>query len=268
MENNKNNWNNKNINLAELFNFRTKSKYKYPLLLLISTIPMLILIFTFGNAQEYSDGFIWGLSMGVFVFDFIIIFLLQKFTKSINVDMFSTTFSSTWFWISWYGLYMIGLWNIIVSLIFAFVFYFVGVLLGIFILLVQQKNKADSFLKDLGNFANGNNQNPFENSSPFTRSNEADILKNLDEELKKQGIDIDKLDETFGSFLNKDKVVLDDILMSDFNSEDEIIEALTKKNNQNSSEYDQVIIEVDKNQVENNDEDLEIENDDRKIIDQ
>ena len=225
------------LNLGELFNFKTQAKYKYPLLMIISVIPMLILIFTLGNEQGYTDGFIWGLSMSVFIADLIILYFLQRFTKDIKVDMFSITLGSTWFFISWYGIYMIGWWNLIVSMIFYVIFYVIGLIIGIIIVIVNQKRKVDNILENLSPNQKENMQNfAQKNSSLFEQSapkNQEDFLKNLDNELKRQGIDIDKLDEQFGTFLNpksNNNSKLKENNFDDVNSEVEIIEFLNRQN--------------------------------------
>ncbi len=269
MNNNTNNFQGFETNqFAKLMNFKTELKYKYLMITLMTIIPFLVLILTLGNDNGYSDGLIWGLSMAVFVIDTLIVYLLARFARPINNDMYPAIFAHSWFWIAWYGLYMIGWWRILVSIIFYVVFYVIGLFVAIILTLYQQKKKFDGMLKDL----TGGNGNPemYEDilnnqttTNVFTnvQGNES-ILKNLDEELRRQGIDIDKLDEQFGTFLDKENqskaTNQSQKDLSGFTSEEEIIEALSK----DEDSVEEII--TNNKVVDETEDDL----DNKKIIDQ
>ncbi len=268
MNNNTNNFQGFETNqFSKLMNFKTELKYKYLMITLMTIIPFLVFILTLGNGSGYSDGLIWGLSMAVFFIDTVIVYLLTRFARPINNDMYPAIFAHCWFWIAWYGLYMIGWWRILVSIIFYIVFYVIGLFVAIILTLYQQKKKFDGMLKDLTG-ATGANSEMYEDilnnqttTNVFTnmQGNES-ILKNLDEELRRQGIDIDKLDEQFGTFLDKDdqlKAKQKQKDLSGFTSEEEIIEALSKE------ESVEEIITSNK-VVDETEDDL----DNKKIIDQ
>ncbi len=269
MNNNANNFQGLDPNqLSKMMNFKTEAKYKYSLLILLTTIPFLIFLLVLGNDSGYSDGAIWGVSMGMFVFNIIAVFLLTKFTNIIKNDMYPAIFAHTWFWVAWYGLYMIGWWRILVSLIFYIIFYIIGIVLAIILTLYQQKKKFDSVLRGIS----GENPEMYEEilkqqqtaSSPFMNVNNnasEDLLKNLDEELRKQGIDIDSLDEQFGTFLNKDEATKDispDDLKN-FTSEEEIIEAIYNDDGQQEE------IILNKETIDETEDDSK---ESKKIIDQ
>ncbi len=103
-------------------------------------------------------------------------------------------------------------------------------------------------IKDLfgGGFKQGGFNNLFDSEQ----------LKDLDEALRQEGIDIDKLDEQFGNFMNDDKQTTETIKIND---EEEISEPIvTKKNETHKDEIiegeSQTIIEKHTNDDEQSDE--------------
>jgi len=225
-----NNNNNMQPNMKSFagFGFRTKASIRYTLLLMLSIIPFII--FMSIPALNGQAGTEWGISMGTFVLDLIILTVLRIFYKEqIKIDMYPAVVSMTWFFIAWYALPIPWWGKILVSIAFYFVMYIIALITTIGIVFYIQKRKVEKVIEDLSDLT-GSNQNPFFEEIQKNMQNQEQnqqsmnqTKENLDQILREQGIDIDSLDKEFGSFfkeeelkikvdLEKESVTIDDFL--------------------------------------------------------
>ncbi len=227
------------------FGFRTKALIKFPLLLMLSVIPFIIFMSVPALSKELGDGAKWGISMGVFLLDIIILSVLRIFYKEqIKIDMYPSAISMTWFWIAWYTLASIGYWRILVSLIFYFVMYVATLILTIGIVFYVQKRKVEKVMDELGEtFVEGETNQFFEEIQKNMKNQQDDqtmgsVKENLDEILREQGIDIDSLDREFGTFFEEAEIKVEinieneSVKIEDFLDEEIIVPEETSNKNE------------------------------------
>ena len=261
---------------------KTPKKIKWLLVFILAIIPMLILIIGFNTESHQSNwvtieyGITWAISMTVFVLDIIILLSLVKYTKQIKIDVLPFIIGVLWYFIAWYTLYdFIGWWNLIVAPIFSSVFYFIAFVVVLGTIFYKEKKKIDKVMESFsGTTGKGEVPEAFKNifqqgANPGARGTSTTI-KDLDEALKKEGIDIEALDKQFGTFFENNKANPSNQKVTSFEDE-EILELFESDIKEEPKEKiitrttidDEEIIESEVVEKYSNKEDKE-----KKIIDQ
>ncbi len=257
-------------NLESIFKAkRTESRIKWLLLFTITLLPFTILAILFnaeaGAIATISIGAVWGIGMAIFVLNILVVILLNRFTEQVKWDIMAPTVGWVWFIMAWYGLPMIGWWRILVSMLFFGFFYMAAGATVVLIAFAFYLRKINNFTNEINSSLNGDQSTEkmsFKDlfgGGPQNGPNsffDASQLKDLDEALRQEGIDIDKLDEQFGNFIHEEQQATETIKI---NEQEKISEPIaTDKDKQPQSEVieeeGQTIIEKHAHVEEDSDE--------------
>ncbi len=256
-------------NLESIFKAkRTESRIKWLLLFTITILPFTIISTLFnaeaGAVATISIGAVWGIGMAIFALNILVVILLNRFTEQVKWDMMAPTVGWVWFIMAWYGLPMIGWWRILVSILFFGFFYMAAAASVVLISFAIYLRKINNFTNGINSNLNGDQATEKMSFKDLFGGAQGDPnsffdpsqLKDLDEALRQEGIDIDKLDEQFGNFMHDDKQGTETIKIND---DEEVSEPIaTNKDKKPQSEVieeeGQTIIENYVNEEEDSDE--------------
>lgn len=199
--NNKNNWEQHQKQIQDFQNkFRIQNTTSYwtrfGIVFLFGWIPQFILAI---SVESMDYGMIWIIGLSLVVGSGIFAFLSTKLFSEVKSDVIipTTSISAAMLAFSVFLPIGDGIGFVFLAIFMAFVFYIIAAAITWIILFISMIMKLkDEFIKQNPNFqeAMKNNQRPR-------------TKKDLDSEIKQQGIDLDALDEEYGSHFDKDEAV-------------------------------------------------------------
>ncbi len=196
---------------------KTPTNQKWIVIILLGILPMLIfnLFFvwdeaftTYMNYTNYPMGAVylsslwqsWLISLGVWAGALIGVAILIKRNPTIyRYDLLISVSAWSWFVIGWMLMYTVGWWKIILAFVYYIAANFITYIVVFLYAMKQMVNKGKKMMNQVQN-------DPM--FQQFSKSmggfNMNDMKKQLDEQLKQQGIDIEDLNKKFGDALEEE----------------------------------------------------------------
>ncbi len=196
---------------------KTPTNQKWIVIILLGILPMLIfnLFFvwdeaftTYMNYTNYPMGAVylsslwqsWLISLGVWLGSLAVVFVLIKRNPTVyRYDLLISVSAWSWFVIGWMLMYTVGWWKIILAFVYYIAANFITYIVVFLYAMKQMVNKGKKMMNQVQN-------DPM--FQQFSKSmggfNMSDMKKQLDEQLKQQGIDIEDLNKKFGDALEEE----------------------------------------------------------------
>lgn len=209
--------NNNNFNFNQFLQFdqlktakQTSFWLKFGLALLCGVLPMLTIQIIFGgwtdtngNWMTANLGLVWLIGIAALFFAAWSSYLLKKISPEIQLDAVFLAINYAAVYLAYFTLFPAGwqfFWILLISILYFIAISFIARVIYLAIIIYKTQNQLRTVFETLKK-TNPNKYNEMKDQQAnFAKSQKQE----LDEILKSQGIDIDGLDQQFGSHLDND----------------------------------------------------------------